>query len=225
MAERLRGEDVAPYEVTLTKKDGSEVLVSVTGAKIIYNQKPAIEFVFDDITERKSAEEKLRQSVERYQSLFDRMLDGMYRSTHEGRFVDVNAAFVKMFGYSSKQEMLDITDIKKELYFSPEERGSHLLDTGQEEVEAYRMRRKDGSEIWVEDHGHYVHDKQGNIIYHEGMLRDVTERRLIEQGLRNRGEIIENISEGDVRYTSQRWRHLYGHQSTMRKCLDMVQAS
>ena len=49
------------------------------------------------------------------------MLDGVYRSTHQGRFVDVNPAFVKMFGYSSKQEMLDITDIKKELYFSPEE--------------------------------------------------------------------------------------------------------
>ena len=136
-----------------------------------------------DITERELAEEKLRESLERYHSLFDRMLDGVYRSTHEGRFVDVNPAFVKMFGYSSKQEMLDITDIKKQLYFSPQERGSHLLDTGHEEVEAYRMRRKDGSEIWVEDHGHYVHDKQGNIIYHEGILRDITERKQFEKSL------------------------------------------
>jgi len=173
-----------------------------------------------DITERRRADEKLRQSVERYQSLFGRMLDGMYRSTHEGRFVDVNTAFVKMFGFTSKQEMLDITDIKKELYFSPEERGSHLLDTGQEEVEAYRMRRKDGSEIWVEDHGHYVHDKQGNIIYHEGILRDITERRLIEQRLRFRGEIVENISEGVagirvsdgvIVYTNPRFEEMLGY--------------
>jgi PAS domain S-box-containing protein len=173
-----------------------------------------------DITERRRADEKLRQSVERHQSLFGRMLDGMYRSTHEGRFVDVNTAFVKMFGFTSKQEMLDITDIKKELYFSPEERGSHLLDTGQEEVEAYRMRRKDGSEIWVEDHGHYVHDKQGNIIYHEGILRDITERRLIEQRLRFRGEIVENISEGVagirvsdgvIVYTNPRFEEMLGY--------------
>ena len=118
-------------------------------------------------------------------SLFDRMLDGMYRSTHEGRFVDVNPAFVKMFGYSSKQEMLDIVDIKSALYFSPEERGSHILDTGMDEVEAYRMRRKDGSEIWVEDHGRYVHDEFGNVIYHEGILRDITERKRAEEALRD----------------------------------------
>ena len=123
-----------------------------------------------DITERKRAEENLRESEERYRSLFDRMLDGIYLSTHEGQFVDVNPAFVKMFGYSSRREMLDIADIKKELYFSPEERGSHVLDTRQAEVDVYRMRRKDGSEIWVEDHGGYVHDEQGKIIYHEGIV-------------------------------------------------------
>jgi PAS domain S-box-containing protein len=117
-------------------------------------------------------------------SLFDRMLDGIYRSTHEGRFLDVNRAFVKMFGYSSRQEMLDIKDIKKELYFSPEDRASHFLDTGQERVEVYRMRRRDGSEIWVEDHGHYVHDDHGRVIYHEGILRDVTEQRHMEEKLK-----------------------------------------
>jgi len=155
---------------------------------------------FRDVTERKRAEEKLRQSEERYRSLFDRMLDGVYLSTHVGRFVDVNPALVKMFGYSSKQEMLDIADIKKELYFSPEERGSHVLDTGQEEVEVYRMRRKDGSEIWVEDHGRYVHDDQGNIIFHEGLVRDVTERVRAERALSESEEryrlLIERQREG-----------------------------
>ena len=79
--------------------------------------------------------------------------------------------------------MLDITDIKKELYFSPEERGSHLQDTDQEEVKVYRMRRKDGTEIWVEDHGGYVHDERGNIVYHEGDPADITERKLAEETL------------------------------------------
>ena len=124
----------------------------------------------------------LRESEERYRSLFDRMMDGVYRSTHEGRFIDVNLAMVKMFGYSSKEEMLEV-DIKNDLYFAPEERGSHVLDTGQEEMDVYRMRRKDGSEIWVEDHGFYVHDELGNIIYHEGILRDITGRKQIEDTL------------------------------------------
>lgn len=152
-----------------------------------------------DITERKRAEEELRQSEERYRSLFDRMLDGIYLSTHEGRFVDVNPAFVKMFGYSSKQEILGIADIKKELYFSPEERGSHILDTGQEEVEVYLMRRKDGSKVWVEDHGRYAHDVQGNVIFHEGILRDVTERRRLEEELTQHSLQLEKLVDERTR--------------------------
>jgi diguanylate cyclase (GGDEF)-like protein/PAS domain S-box-containing protein len=139
-------------------------------------------WVARDITERKLAEAAQRESEERYHSLFDRMMDGVYRSTHEGRFVDINPAMVKMFGYLSREEMMEV-DIKHDLYFSPEERGSHVLDTGKEEIEAYRMRRKDGSEIWVEDHGAYVHDEQGGLKYHEGILRDITERKQKEDAL------------------------------------------
>jgi diguanylate cyclase (GGDEF)-like protein/PAS domain S-box-containing protein len=135
-----------------------------------------------DITERKLADAALRESKERYHTLFNRMMDGIYRSTHDGRFVDVNPAMVRMFGYASREEMLAV-DIKKELYFSASERGSHILDTGQEETEVYRMRRKDGSEIWVEDRGYYVHDALGNVLYHEGMLRDVTERKQVQDAL------------------------------------------
>jgi PAS domain S-box-containing protein len=182
------------------KKNG-EVLSARLTASFIWDRHGTPVYsvaMIEDITEQKRAEEKLRQSEERHRSLFDRMLDGVYLSTHEGRFVDVNPAFVKMFGYSNKQEMLDITDIRRELYFSAEERGSHVLDTGKEEVEIYRMRRKDGSEIWVEDHGRYVHDEQGRIIYHEGLLRDVTERVRAEQKLRLQAEITENMVEGLV---------------------------
>lgn len=149
-----------------------------------------LEGIMLDITPQKLAEEALRESEERYHSLFDGMMDGIYRSTHNGKFVDVNPAMVKMFGYSSKEEMLGV-DIKNELYFSPEERGSHILDTGKEEIEVYRMRRKDGSEIWVEDHGYYVHDEAGNIVHHEGMLRDVTERVRAMEALREGGKLLK----------------------------------
>jgi PAS domain S-box-containing protein len=136
------------------------------------------------VLNRLKQDEALRKTEQRFHDLFDHIPSGVYISTHGGRFVDVNPAFVKMFGYSSRQDMLDIADIKKELYFSPDERGSHVLDTGKEEVETYRMRRRDGSEIWVEDHGHYVHDERGNVVYHEGILRDVTERKRAEETVR-----------------------------------------
>ena len=201
-------------ETRIKRKDGQTRIISWNERALTDQGGKAIGTIAigHDITERKKIEEKLRQSEERYRSLFDRMLDGVYRSTHEGRFVDVNPAFVKMFGYSSKQEMLDITDIKKELYFSPEERGSHILDTGQEEVEVYRMRRKDGSEVWVEDHGRYVHDEQGNIIYHEGILRDVTERKRLEEELKQYSLHLEELvaeRTRELQESEEKYRDLF----------------
>jgi diguanylate cyclase (GGDEF)-like protein/PAS domain S-box-containing protein len=127
-----------------------------------------------------------------------------------------------MFGYSSRDEMLGV-DIKKDLYFLPEERGSHILDTGQEEVDVYRMRRKDGSEIWVEDHGYYVHDEQGNILYHEGMLRDITARKRADEIVRESearlAAVMEgsqlgysdwNIQTGEV-LRNERWAEILGY--------------
>ncbi|MGA8904161.1 MAG: PAS domain S-box protein, partial [Candidatus Bathyarchaeia archaeon] len=201
----------------LSSEEGRNIDIELRGKSYTFLVKPIVEENYvnlygTDITDRKRAEEKLRQSEERYRSLFDRMLDGMYRSTHEGRFVDVNPTLAKMFGYSSKQEMLDIMDIKKELYFSPEERGSHILDTGQEEVEVYRMRRRDGSEVWVEDHGGYVHDEQGNIIYHEGILRDVTQRKQLEEELKQYSAHLEELVKersGKLAESEARYRRLF----------------
>ena len=167
--------------------------------------------IAQDITERRQAEDALRESQEHYLSLFNNMLDGVYRSTHEGKFVDVNPAMINMFGYSSREEMLQV-DIRTELYFAPEERGSHILDTGQEEIEVYRMRRKDRSEIWVEDHGYYVHDEQGRILYHEGILRDITERKQIENTLMfllESGYSDENFFHSLARYLATSLRMDY----------------
>jgi len=199
-------------ETRIKRKDGQTRIISWNERALTDQDGKTIGTIAigHDITERKRAEENLRQSEERYHSLFDRTLDGMYRSTHEGRFVDVNPAFVKMFGYSSKQEVLDIKDIKKELYFAPEERGSHILDTGQEEVEVYRMRRKDGSEIWVEDHGGYVHDERGNIIYHEGLVRDFTERKRLEDELKQYALHLEELVDQRTRKLRESEKELRG---------------
>jgi PAS domain S-box-containing protein len=155
-----------------------------------------------DITERKKAEEQtLHESEQRYFSLFNGMADGVYRSTPQGKFMSVNPAMVKMFGYASQKEMLAL-DINKELYFSSEERLNIILHTNQQQgaIESFRMRRKDGSEIWVEDNAKYVFDGQGKVLFHEGILRDITERKQAEEALRNSEEryriLFENMVEG-----------------------------
>jgi len=178
------------------RKDGSLVDVEVSSSMFNFRGQEALLVVVRDTTERHKAERELRESEERYRSLVSGMLDGVYRSTHDGRFVDVNPAMLRLFGYTSREEMLSI-NIKQNLYFAPSERESLFLDTGQEKVDVFRMKRKDNSEIWVEDHGHYVHDQAGNVLYHEGILRDVTERIHAER------EIARLLQE-----SQQRLRHM-----------------
>ncbi len=118
-------------------------------------------------------EEQVNES--KYKSLFEEMADGVYKSTNEGKFVDVNPALVKMLGYDSKEELLSI-DIKTKLYFEASERDNAVLQNNINGLAVFRLRKKDGSEIWFEERGSYVSDGNGSTIYHEGILRDVTKR-------------------------------------------------
>lgn len=119
--------------------------------------------------------DQLVESENKYRSLFDEMADGAYKSTHDGKFIDVNPAFVKMLGYDSKEELMSI-DIKTKLYFEASERDNAVLQDNTQGLAVFRLRKKDGTEIWVEDRGQYVTDANGTLLYHEGILRDVTKR-------------------------------------------------
>jgi PAS domain S-box-containing protein len=142
-----------------------------------------VQGTYQDITERVQNEIKLRESEEKYRTFIETMQDGVYRSTPEGKFLEVNMAMVKILGYESKEELMGV-DIKKELYFDEAERESAVLEEKHSEMAIFRMRRKDGSEVWVQDHGHLVQDPNGKIIFHEGTIRDITEHLKAEEAMR-----------------------------------------
>jgi len=152
-----------------------------------------------DITKSRQAEEAMRESEALYRNLVEELPDGVYKSTHDGKFVDVNPAMVKMLGYDSKEELLEI-DIKTQLYFKPTDRESMVLQEKLEEMGIYPLKKKDGSAIWVEDHGWYNVDENGNILFHEGVMRDVTERKQADEALRKSEEqhrtILQTAMDG-----------------------------
>ncbi len=147
-----------------------------------------------DLSALEKAEADLLESEKVYKNLVERLPDGVYKSTHQGQFVEVNEAMVKMLGYDSKEELLAI-DIKSQLYFQPEDRESLVLQEKFEEMGIFRLKKKDGSGIWVEDHGWYSLDADGEVLFHEGIMRDITERKMAEEALKESEERFKMLYE------------------------------
>ncbi|SNR56631.1 PAS domain S-box protein [Lutibacter flavus] len=169
-------------EVKSIKKNGEYFYTSTSISPLFDNNKKISNFLIsqEDITESRKAREELKKSEQVYQVLIDKIPDGVYKSTDEGKFISVNPAMVKMLGYSSMEELLAI-DIKKDLYFDLDDRENFDLDEANKELGIFRIKKKDGSELWVEDHGWYTHSVSGKKLYHEGIMRDITDRIKLEK--------------------------------------------
>jgi PAS domain S-box-containing protein len=198
---RLLKQKSATWEGVHRSKHGERIPVEISNHVITVAGRAAILSAVKDITIRKRAEEAnkqaehaLRESERRYRDLVEKMPDGVYRITHEGKFLEVNPGMVNILGYKSKEELLAI-DLKDQLYFSPNEPESSVSREKFKEMAVFRLKRKDGSEIWVEDHVRQVVDESGNILYHEGILRDVSERLQTENRLRESEQRFKTLAE------------------------------
>jgi PAS domain S-box-containing protein len=148
-----------------------------------------------DITDRKQAEEALRIAEENYRSIFENALEGIFQSSPEGRFINVNPALAKIYGYESPAEMIEsITDIGEQLYVDPEKRTEFrdLLDKQDTAIDfEYRCYCKDGSIIWVQIDARAVKDSRGNLLYYEGIVQDISDRKRREDELRRQLEELK----------------------------------
>jgi PAS domain S-box-containing protein len=139
-----------------------------------------------DITERCRAEAALRHSEESHRALVQHASYAIYRSSVEGRFLTVNPALVRMLGYESEHQLLAV-DLAVDVYADPDERqrilGRFEVDDVAEGVEV-TWKRRDGAEILVRLSGRAVRRPGGTIDCFETIAEDVTERRALEEQLR-----------------------------------------
>ncbi len=201
MMKKLIVEKYAVWEGVHITKDGRRIPVVISNHVFNMEGKLVILSAVKEITLRKRAEEAnkqaeqaLRESEQRYRDLIEKMPDGVYRSTQKGKFIEVNPAMVKILGYDNKEELMAI-NVKSQLHFASFERKSVSLQEKFEGISVFRLKKKDGSEIWVEDHGRHVVDEKGNILYYEGILRDVTERIETENKLRESERRFKTLAE------------------------------
>ena len=189
-----RGERTQPYETVRITKDGRRIHISLTVSPIRDRTGEIIgaSAVERDVTDRKLAEERLRaqekalrSSEERYRSLFEGAVHGIYRVGLEDQFLEVNPALVSMLGYNSADEVLKL-NATTSIYANPQE-GPRLVQKWLQETkieDEVTWRRRDGTIITVRLTGRTLTDEQGVAQGFEFIAEDVTEQRSLEQELR-----------------------------------------
>ncbi|MFH0998063.1 MAG: PAS domain S-box protein, partial [Pseudomonadota bacterium] len=140
-----------------------------------------------DITEGKLAEEAIIRAEEKYRSIFENTIMGIFQTNPEGRILSANPAFVRILGYDSPEDIINnLTDVSLKMYVDANRRSEVLrLVEERDSLIEFEMRayRKDGSIIWLTLNVSAVRDTNGKIIYHDCSAQDITDRKLLESNL------------------------------------------
>jgi PAS domain S-box-containing protein len=138
--------------------------------------------------ERNESRRALHKVEERYRGIFENSIAGIFQTSPEGRYLDVNPALTRIYGYSGREEMMSkISDIARLLYVDPNRRSEFIRlmkEKGFVKDFEAQIYRKDGSVIWISENARAVNDAQGRIQFYEGMVEDITARKEAEEKLR-----------------------------------------
>jgi PAS domain S-box-containing protein len=179
------------------------------------------------LAQKKEAEVALRSAEEKYRAIFEYAMEGIFRTTPDGRFIIANPALAAMHGYEAPEEMMgSITDIGRQLYVEPERR-SVLVRLLNEQGAVYsfetQMYRKDGSTIWVSINARIVRDEAGETPYYEGNVEHITERKQLQSQLlqAQKIEAIGTLAGGVAHDFNNILTAMFGYCNLLQMDIDM----
>jgi PAS domain S-box-containing protein len=182
-SERInRRSDSVPFEL-----NGETRLLGLTITAVCTAGRNSAELLVigSDVTEREKARDALREAERRYRGIFDNAIFGIFQSTPGGRYLSVNPALARIFGFNSPEEMIASVHDISQLYVEPQryhefvmamDRIGSMLSL---ECEVFR---RDGSKIWIASSGLAVRENRA-VVRFEGMTEDITKRRLLQSQL------------------------------------------
>ena len=193
------------------RKNGLVVWADVsTSLRRDENRRP-LYFVtaISDVIARRHEQERLRESEERFRAIFDNATIGLYRTTPDGRILMANPALLQMLGCSSFEELVE-RNLEEEGFepsYSRAEFINRIENEGGIRGLESAWRRQDGATLFVRESARAVPDDSGRVLYYEGSVEDITERKLAEEALRSlsvRQEVLlaaipEIVMEVDTR--------------------------
>ena len=146
-----------------------------------------LEGFVENVTERKLSTQALQQAERSFRSIFENATEGIFQTSPDGRYLNVNPALAAIYGFSSGAELIaSIGDIQHQIYTDPSRRAEFMRlmrETGVVTNFVSEIRRKDGDDIWISENARAVQDEAGNLLFYEGTVEDVTETKLNQEKL------------------------------------------
>jgi PAS domain S-box-containing protein/putative nucleotidyltransferase with HDIG domain len=175
-----------------------------------------------DVTEEKSTSWALAEAEEKYRSIFEHAVEGLFQMTPAGRFVTVNGALARMLGFDAPQDLTALGDAAAGIFVHPEDRQflhAALSETGVVRAMETQLRRTDGQRLWVSIQARAVRGGDGTVVLCEGSMEDVTERQRSQEALRQNLKRTKALFHQTVKSlsTTVRFRDPYtaGHQDSV----------
>ncbi len=169
------------------KKTGEVILIEIVAHTIFFNNRIARHILINDITKRKKVEDALIESEDRYRSLFNNSTIGLYRTTPSGEIILANPTIVKLLGYSSFEE-LKKRNLEVEGY-EPSYSRNQFRKTLEIHGEVIGIEsswiKKDGGKVYVRESAKAIKASNGELLYYEGTIEDITDKKIAEEKLIN----------------------------------------
>ena len=169
------------------KKDGSMIDVEITSHVLDYGGRRAELVMAFDITERKAAEKALQEAEEKYRSIFENAVEGIYQTTPKGEFLAANPAAARILGFSSPEQIMRESSATRSYgYVDPKRLGDFMRLVEEHDVVSgfeSEVYRPNGSRVWVSENVRTVRGSSGEVLCFEGTIEDITKRKEAENAL------------------------------------------
>jgi diguanylate cyclase (GGDEF)-like protein/PAS domain S-box-containing protein len=217
--------DGCPLKIAMRLLNGRCVQVSLNW--LVGRESSSVSVLATDITEQKRAEEELLAQARQHQDGFDSALEGVYRTSHDGRLLFANRSLARMLGYDGVGDVLSaIDDVRRDLWVNPGERTEYVRaieDYGSVEGFECRLRRREGAIFWASLSARKLCGRNGESPYLEGFVQDISERKASEKKLRDSEEryrasfeqaavgILHTSFEGRILRCNRRFADILGY--------------
>jgi diguanylate cyclase (GGDEF)-like protein/PAS domain S-box-containing protein len=205
--------DHLSFEALFDGRDGRRIPMLFSRSTLKDDQGRANGYMYflTDLTELKATQEELRHAEQRYRSMYQNAVQGMFQSRLLGDLIRVNPSYAAMLGYGSPDEVLALKDGARRLYFSDEDHARMIRAVKKKgSVVNYelQLKRKDGKPIWILANIRLIRGDHGEAIL-EGILVDNTKSKALEKQLRRDRQKFRNLANHDNLTGLYNTRYLY----------------